>query len=76
MLAADLMKRPSSASVNPRCPLSLPLDPCPVAWERESARETAHGAAGPDNRGPRRLRPKRQSRPRPKFAGILSGGAG
>ena len=39
---------------------------------------TAHEAAGPDNRGPHRWRPKRQSRPRPKVVseGILGGDGG
>ena len=30
------LKRPKSHSVQPQIPLSLPQDPCPGAWERES----------------------------------------
>ena len=65
-LESDLLETALSPLVNPLFPLSLPLDPYPVAREQESTRETAQGAAGPDKRGPHRWRPKRQSHPRPK----------
>ena len=42
-------------------PLSLPQDPCPVAWERESTQETARGAAGLDYRVPRQWKPTEEA---------------
>ena len=65
-LVSDLLETAQLTFGPPLYPLSLPLDPYPVAWERESTRGTAQGAAGSDNRSPHRWRPKRQSLPRPK----------
>ena len=66
-LEADLLVTAQFTFGPPRHPLSLPQDPCPVAWERESTQETARGAAGPDYRVPCRGKPRKQSHPRPNF---------
>ena len=58
------LRRPDSHSVHPQIPLSLPQDPCPVAWERESTQETAREAAGLDYRVPRQWKLKKRSHQR------------
>ena len=60
-LESDLLETAQFTLGPPLYPLSLPLDPYPVAWERDLTQETAQGAAGPANRGPHRWIPKRQS---------------
>ena len=56
-LEADLLETAQFTFGPPPIPLSLPQEPCPVAWERGSIEETARGAAGLDYRVPRRWRP-------------------
>ena len=61
-LEADLLETAQFTFGPTQIPLSLPQDPCPVAWEQESTQETARGAAGPDYR----WKPRKQSHRRPK----------
>ena len=55
------LRRPNSHSVHPQIPRSLPQDPCPVAWERESTQETALEASGLDYWVPRQWKSRNQS---------------
>ena len=65
-LEADLLETTQFTFSPPQQPLSLPQDPCPIAWERESTQKTARGAAGPDYRVPRRWKSRKQSHRSPK----------
>ena len=47
-LEEDLLETAHFTFGPPQHPLSLPQDPFPVAWERESTQETARETAGPD----------------------------
>ena len=71
-LEADLLETARVTFGPPPNPFSLPQDPCPVAWERESTQETAREAAEPDYQVPRRWKLKKRSHRRPEFSGILS----
>ena len=71
LLELDMLETVQFTFGPPRYLLYLPRGPYLAIWERESIRETAHGAAGPDNRDPRRWRPRRQIHRRPKVRWCL-----
>ena len=66
MLESDMLETAQFTFGPPRYLLSLLLGPYLAVCERESTRETARGAAGPDNRDPHRWKPRRRSHPRPQ----------
>ena len=65
-LEADLLETARFTFGPPPNPLSLPQNPCPVAWERESTHETAREAAGLDYRVRRQWKLKKRSHQRPR----------
>ena len=65
-LEADLLETARVTFGPPPILLSLPQDPCPVAWERESTQEIAREAAEPDYQVPRRWKLKKRSHRRPR----------